>query len=344
MQDQKNIIPRTTLIWVLVAVLGVAGIVVLILAFRGSNNPEEDVNAIYTNAALTVEAQQLTLLASQPTATVTPFATLTPFVTNTVLASATLPPLSAFATNTQAVSSTGGCDNSVYISDVTIPDKTVVTPGQALTKTWKVQNSGTCAWTTAYKITYVAGNAMGGTATAITQAVSPGQSVDISVAMVAPTAGGESAGTWRLTNDKAQPFGTALTIVVTVSGGTTGTPTKTVTPGGSAATSTITMTASPVTAPAAVTNIDGVANKVCTLQADGVTYTSGGTISWVDTSNETGYYVYVNGGAPVVVAANTTSYPIPSLSLASGAKIIIGVEAYNSGGKSARVDVEVTCP
>jgi len=252
MQDQKITISRTTLIWVLVAVLGVAGIVVLILAFRGSNSPEDDVNAIYTNAALTVEAQQLTLSSSQPTATVTPFVTLTPQPTNTALATVTLQPLS-FATNTQSVSAIGGCDNSIYISDVTIPDKTVVTPGQSMTKTWRVQNTGTCAWTTAYKITYVAGNAMGGAATALTQAVSPGQSIDISVAMVAPTASGESAGTWRLTNDKAQPFGTNLTIVVNVSGGTTGTPTKTVTPGGATATATNTSapaaTATPTNTP-----------------------------------------------------------------------------------------------
>ncbi len=47
---------------------------------------------------------------------------------------------------------------------------------------------------------------MGGAATAIGQAVGPGQSVDISVAMVAPTATGEASGTggspmtslWRL--------------------------------------------------------------------------------------------------------------------------------------------------
>lgn len=241
MQGQNITISRTTLIWILVGVLGVAGVVALILAFRGSNSPEDDVNAIYTNAALTVEAQQLTLLAAQPTATVTPFVTLTPLSTNTPLVTATLQTLPLLATKTQSVSVATGCDNSVYISDVTIPDKTVVTPGQSLTKTWRVQNNGTCTWTTAYKIAYVAGNAMGGATTALTQSVGPGQSIDISVAMVAPTAAGESAGTWRLNNDKAQPFGTNLTIVVTVSGNTTGTPTKTVTPGGATATATNTL-------------------------------------------------------------------------------------------------------
>lgn len=228
MQEQKLPVSRTTIIWILVAVLGIAGIVTLVFAFSGSNSPEEDVNVIYTNAAATVQAQQLTLQASQPTATVTPFVTLTPLATNTALASATLPQLSILPTKTQGLVG-GGCDNSVYVSDVTIPDNTVVKPGEAMTKTWKVQNNGTCTWTATYKIMNVAGNAMGGTATAIGQSVGPGQSVDVSVAMVAPAAAGKAEGTWRLANDSAQPFGTILTIVISVGGGTSTTATPTAT-------------------------------------------------------------------------------------------------------------------
>lgn len=338
MQDKTITISRTTLIWVLVAILGVAGIVTLILAFRGSSSPEEDVNAIYTNAALTVDAQQLTLLAAQPTATVTPFVTLTPLVTNTPLVTATLQTLPLLATKTQSVSVATGCDNSVYISDVTIPDKTVVTPGQSLTKTWRVQNSGTCAWTTAYKITYVAGNAMGGTATAISQAVNPGQSIDISVAMVAPTAAGESAGTWRLTNDKAQPFGTNLTIVVTVSGNTTGTPTKTVTPGGATVTptKTVTPTATLLAPPAAVTNLVS-SNVTCDPVGN-----SGGTLTWQDNSNnENGFNIYVNGVLNGTIGANLTSYPIqPNL---FGSPVNVAVEAFNNAGTSSQAPL-VLCP
>ena len=336
MKEQNTPISRTTLIWVLVAVLGVAGVVTLILAFRGSNNPEDEVNVVYTNAALTVEAQQLTLQSSLPTATVTPFATLTPLATNTAFASATLPTLSAFATNTLAA--TGGCDNSVYISDVTIPDNTVVTPGQAMTKTWKVQNSGTCAWTATYKITFVAGNAMGGTATPIGQAVSPGQSVDISVAMIAPTAAGDSAGTWRLSNDKSVAFGTPLTIVVKVNGGTTGTPTKTVTPGGAVVTSTNTSTptATLLAPPTAASNLS-VSNKACDPAGN-----SGATLNWQDNSNnENGFNIYANGVLHGSVGANITTYLVPPGSF--GATLTLSVEAFNNAGSSSKVDLSV-CP
>jgi len=332
MQKQNIGIPRTTIIWILVAVLSVAGIVTLVFAFNGSNSPEDEVNAIYTNAALTVEAQQLTLQSSQPTATVTPFVTLTPLATNTAFATSTLPPLSAFATNTPAV--VGGCDNSAYVSDVTIPDNTVVTPGQSMTKTWKVQNSGTCAWTATYKITFVAGNAMGGAATPIGQAVGPGQSVDISVTMVAPTAAGDASGTWRLANDKSVAFGTPLTIVVKVGGGTTGTPTKTVTPGGSAATSTPTAT---LLAPPTAASNPSATNKVCDPLGN-----SGATLNWQDNSNnENGFNIYVNGTWNGAVGANITTYLVPAGPF--GATLTLSVEAFNNAGSSTKVDLSV-CP
>ncbi len=342
MLKPKPIIPNTTIMWALVALLGIAGVITLIFAFRG-DTPEEDVNAIYTNAALTVEAQQLTLLASQPTATVTPFVTLTPLSTNTAFATITPPPLSAFATNTQAISNTGGCDNSVYVSDVTIPDKTVVTPGQALTKTWKVQNSGTCAWTATYKISFVAGNAMGGTATAIGQAVGPGQSVDVSVAMVAPAAAGEAAGTWRLANDKSVVFGTNLTIVVNVGGGgATGTPAKTVTPGGPSATATTATTATTGVIPIAANN--PTTNITCG-DVGGGKYTHTGTLNWQDKSdNESGFHIYINGTLAFTTSSNIVSYTVPSGPYDANAVTTFGVEAFTDTGKAAIAIVPKICP
>lgn len=342
MQNQNITISRTTLIWVFVAALGVAGVVALILAFRGSNGPEDDVNVIYTNAVLTVEAQQMTLQASQPTATVTPFVTLTPLPTNnTPLATTTLPPLSAFATNTQSAVVVTGCDNSVWVSDVTFPDNAVVTPGQAMTKTWKVQNNGTCAWTATYKITYVAGNAMGGVATAIGQAVGPGQSVDISVAMVAPTAAGDAAGTWKLMNDKSQFFGTQLTIVVKVGGTANGTGTASGATGTVTPTKTVTPTGVVAATPAAVSSL-AVSDEGCTPQDSKYLYS--GSINWVDNaSNESGFYIYINGAKVTQLAENSKFYSIPAGPY-TDTSIILGVEAYNAAGSSARVDVTFTCP
>jgi hypothetical protein len=217
---------RTMMLWALVALLVTAGIVTLVFAFGGDNNSPEDVNAIYTNAAETLAAQQLTLVASQPSETPTVTMTVTPFETATPFATLALSSPQAFSSPTQSAGSGAvGCNNSVYIADVTIPDGTVMAPGQTFTKTWKVQNNGTCAWTATYKLTFISGNAMGGAATAINAAVSPNQAVDISIAMTAPTTAGDYTGYWKIYNDQNQPFGTFLSVVIKVGAATnTGVP------------------------------------------------------------------------------------------------------------------------
>jgi hypothetical protein len=107
-----------------------------------------------------------------------------------------------------------GCNNSVFVSDVTYPDNTVVTPGQAIKKTWKLQNTGSCAWTPTYKVTFISGSAMGGVATAIGITVASGASGDVTVDMIAPATAGEVIGYWILTNDSGQNFGSNFYVQV----------------------------------------------------------------------------------------------------------------------------------
>lgn len=132
----------------------------------------------------------------------------------------------------------------------------------------------------------------------------------------------------------------------TVSGNTAGlteyaippTPTPTAT---STATATPTQTATP-TPPAAVSNL--VAAKACVPQVAPI-YLYGGTINWQDNSNnESGFNIYLNGALNGSIGPNITTYPIPPLPLAAGTPITLSVEAFNSGGKSAKVDVIVVCP
>jgi adhesin HecA-like repeat protein len=229
---------RTILLWAGGAILAITGIVILIISFSGgSKDTPSDVEVIYTDAALTLEAQVLTLQAGMLSATPT-LGSPTATATLTQLPSPTLGTVPALATSTVASGGATGCDNSVYISDVTIPDGTTVAPGQAFTKTWRVSNTGTCAWTAAYQITFLYGDIMGGKATAIGKVVNPGESADISVALTGPaSASGNITGTWRLANANAQAFGTALTVVIKT-GAVSPTPTKTATGGAPAATAT----------------------------------------------------------------------------------------------------------
>ena len=94
--------------------------------------------------------------------------------------------------------------------------------------------------------------------------------------------------------------------------------------------------------PAAVTNL--VAAKVCIpLVTPNYQYT--GNITWQDNSNnEKGFNVYFNGGLSGTVGPNITTHPIPPLVFPMGTPITLSVEAFNDGGKSAKVDVVIVCP
>jgi hypothetical protein len=101
-----------------------------------------------------------------------------------------------------------GCDKAQFVADVTVPDGTTFAPGAAFKKTWRLKNIGTCTWTTGYQLVFVNGEQMGGPASAVfPTAVAPGQTVDLSVNLVAPSAGGTYRGNWMLKNSTGVTFG-----------------------------------------------------------------------------------------------------------------------------------------
>lgn len=177
------------------------------------------VEQAYTAAAMTLASE------FQP-ATPTP----TPIIP-TLMPTVTLisnPPTATLFQAFQNVttSNVSSCDSSVYLSDVTIPDGTTLTPDEEFTKTWSLQNAGTCAWTTSYSMVYYSGNSMSGSTTALSDAVSSGGSVEVSVDLVAPSSAGTYTGYWRLQNASGVTFGEAVYVQIVVSG-STATPTPT---------------------------------------------------------------------------------------------------------------------
>jgi len=127
-----------------------------------------------------------------------------PMATNTVPApsiTTVAPPTVAPPPTRVVPTATSTCDIAQFITDVTIPDGTVLTPGQAFTKTWRVKNVGTCSWTPSYAVVFSSGNSMNGPATqALTGNVNPGQTVDISINLTAPSTPGDYTGYWKLRN------------------------------------------------------------------------------------------------------------------------------------------------
>ena len=92
--------------------------------------------------------------------------------------------------------------------DVTIPDDTIIPPGESLIKTWRLVNSGNCAWTTDYAITWFSGALFSSARTyQLERVVPPGSSVDISVEMTAPITPGTYQSNWKLQNGSDWQFG-----------------------------------------------------------------------------------------------------------------------------------------
>jgi hypothetical protein len=103
----------------------------------------------------------------------------------------------------------GACvDSAVFEADVTVPDDTRMDPGQSFTKTWRLKNSGTCTWTSAYSVVFNSGNSMGGpTSTSLLVSVPPGGTVDISIDLTAPLTSGIHRADWLLRNAEGAFFG-----------------------------------------------------------------------------------------------------------------------------------------
>jgi len=185
-------------------------IFIIILILSACNLPSsatEEPNAVFTAAALTVQAQ-LTQPAPFSTPTLPP--TLpSPLSTNTVSA---LPTLAA-PTFPPAVSATAACDQAQFVRDVTIPDGTTYAPGASFTKTWRLKNAGTCTWS-GYSLVFDSGDQMNGTSPTAIGTVTPGQEVDISVTLTAPATPDSYRGYWRIRN--------ASGVLIPVLGGTQG--------------------------------------------------------------------------------------------------------------------------
>ena len=215
--------------------IAILGVIVLLLTACGPSDteltPTVNPDAIHTEAVATFASSLTQTALALPSATLT----LTPSPTNTPLAVSTI---------STATSTTGSCYKLLYVKDVTVPDNTVMLPGQTFTKTWQVQNSGGCAWAPGFKFSLIGGDALNGQTLTLTQAVPVGSKTEISIAMVAPTGKtGTIQGTWRMADDKGGFFGDSLTVVISMGGSTTVTVT---TP---AAASTATPTPTPTTGP-----------------------------------------------------------------------------------------------
>ena len=184
------------------------------LGIQATPDASATLNPLYTAAAQTLEA-----MSTQADAT-------SAFATSTLISTTATPTLS-FATSTSYASPVPvkRCDAAAFIKDVTIADGTIISPGTTFAKTWRLQNVGTCTWTSSYALVFISGDALSGPSTvSLSGNVSPGEAVDLTVNLVAPSSKGHYRGTWKLRNASGVLFGigtqadTAFWVDINVSG------------------------------------------------------------------------------------------------------------------------------
>jgi len=100
------------------------------------------------------------------------------------------------------------CNRIDFRGDVTIPDGTKVIGGTSFVKTWRLRNDGSCTWTKAYDMAFVDGDRMGApNYVDFPKEVKPGESIDLSVTLVAPGTPGKYTGYFMLVDQNGKRFG-----------------------------------------------------------------------------------------------------------------------------------------
>jgi len=115
-----------------------------------------------------------------------------------------------------------------FVRHVSIPDHTQFAPEESFVKTWTLKNGGSRRWGPNYSLVFISrrqGHLMGTTGKVrLGHGVAPGEEVDVSVPMVAPTEPGSYVGFWKLETGTGLRLGPRVWVkieVVDPSAGTT---------------------------------------------------------------------------------------------------------------------------
>lgn len=201
-------------IWLIgLAGVSLGGAVIALTLFFRPAAPQVDLSV--TQAYQTVAFQLTRMIAATqaapPRASATSMASLpspasTPGIPTSVTPLVSLDPR---PTNISATP-TLACDRAAAGNpmDITVPDDTEMDPGQPFTKIWRLQNIGSCTWTPDYAAQFFYGERMGAPDMVfLGKTVAPGQTIEIAVDLIAPSAPGVYQGNWKMRNANGILFG-----------------------------------------------------------------------------------------------------------------------------------------
>jgi hypothetical protein len=175
----------------------------------GCGEPAEEAGPI-TQVVIVQDVTATPTSTPEPAEATEPPSTDTPEPTDTPAATASTTPTSTETatptrTPTDTATPTPAVPKAEFVKDVTIPDGTVMKPGQAFTKKWRFKNVGAVPWGKGVKLLFVEGKhqgfeskKMGGPDFVDVPDVAPGKTVDVGVDLVAPKNLGHYRSYWRL--------------------------------------------------------------------------------------------------------------------------------------------------
>ncbi len=180
-------------------ILAVMIAIALFVPACGSSQGKE--SAISTAVAQTVQAgESLTKVANLPTITPAPAITSNEVISTPAITPTSQPTLSSAPADPN-------CAKASLVSE-NPPDKTILTPGQYFWKTWNLQNTGTCPWTTSFKLVFWSGDRFGSSISyPLPDDVAPNETKAISIYLQAPPSAGTFTGYWRLKTPWESNFG-----------------------------------------------------------------------------------------------------------------------------------------
>jgi hypothetical protein len=228
---------------------------------------------------------------------------------------------------------------------VTIPDDTQMSAGEAFTKIWRVRNDGECAWGSGQAVDaliFSGGSRLNAPEVLpISGTVQPGQTLDISVNMVAPTQPGTYTSEWKFRQGSGTlglgPSHSASLYVRIIVGATATADTRIQLPSGATATS-----VEGQVSPSAVRGYRVRANQNQLLMAGLSTAANDLTLRIVDSRNNN---VLATNRGPAVqtVLPADADYIVQVVGGAQAASYTLGITlpsriTFSSGATSSTVD------
>ncbi|HEX5836688.1 MAG TPA: NBR1-Ig-like domain-containing protein [Anaerolineales bacterium] len=108
-------------------------------------------------------------------------------------------------------------DSAIFVEDVNYPDHSRLEAGEEFTKTWKLQNTGSCTWT-GYMVAFVSGDDLGAPDSVPVPETEASSTVEVSMDLTAPMDDGAYTTNFELRNaeGEAVPLGIETTFWVKI--------------------------------------------------------------------------------------------------------------------------------